>query len=158
MPSGLLPSLPFFFAWLAVVSCPAQIPLNNSHDNIHPAAVFASSGGAHFVGQTNLVHASLSSAPLLRYASQETESVTELWSEAKAALDQGHFEEARRLLRQAVQQDPKDGALWFHLGVSCTEINDLDEAITAFERARALAPGRADTYFNLGLVYWKKGT
>jgi Tfp pilus assembly protein PilF len=56
-----------------------------------------------------------------------------------------------------VQQDPKDGALWFHLGVSCTELNELDEAITAFERARALAPGRADTYFNLGLVYWKKG-
>ena len=60
-------------------------------------------------------------------------------------------------MRQAVQQDPKDGALWFHLGVSCTEINELDEAITAFERARVLAPGQADTYFDLGLVYWKKG-
>jgi tetratricopeptide (TPR) repeat protein len=153
MPSGLLPSLPFFLAWLAVVGCPAQIPLN---DNAH-SAVFAEGSGPHFVGQPDSMRTSLRSDPLLRFAAQETENVAALWSEAKTALDQGNFQEARRLLRQAVQQDPKDGALWFHLGVSCTEINDLDEAITAFERARALAPGRADTYFNLGLVYWKEG-
>jgi tetratricopeptide (TPR) repeat protein len=154
MPSGLLPSLPFFFVWLALVGCPAQIPVN---DHIDSAAVSAESGGAHFVGQTNLMGASPRSAPLLRFAVQETESVAALWPKAKAAMDQGNFEESRRLLRQAVQQDPKDGALWFHLGVSCTEINELDEAITAFERARVLAPGQADTYFDLGLVYWKKG-
>ena len=31
------------------------------------------------------------------------------------------------------------------------EVNELDDAITAFEHARVLAPQRADTYFNLGL-------
>jgi len=85
------------------------------------------------------------------------DTVGSLWLNAKAAMDQGNFAEARRLLRQAVRQDPKDGALWFHLGVSCTEVNELDEAITAFEQARALAPRQADSYFNLGLVYWRKG-
>jgi Tfp pilus assembly protein PilF len=94
---------------------------------------------------------------LLRVATQETETAASLWAKAKSAMDQGNFAEARRLLRQAVQQDPKDGALWFHLGASCAEVNELDEAISAFERARALAPRQADTYFNLGLVYWRKG-
>jgi tetratricopeptide (TPR) repeat protein len=154
MPSGLLPYLFFFLTWYAVVGRPAQISLD---DSLHSAALFADNSGAHLVGQTNLMRASLRSALLLRLAAQETETVESLWPKAKAAMDQGNFEESRRLLRQAVQQDPKDGALWFHLGVSCTEINELDEAITAFERARVLAPGQADTYFDLGLVYWKKG-
>jgi cytochrome c-type biogenesis protein CcmH/NrfG len=93
----------------------------------------------------------------LRVAPQETESAASLWLKAKAAMDQGNFAESRRLLRLAVQQEPRDGALWFHLGVSCVQVNELDEAITAFERARALAPKQADTYFNLGLVFWRKG-
>jgi tetratricopeptide (TPR) repeat protein len=154
MPSGLLPYLSFFFACLSVVGCPAQIPLNNAP---LPATVFTASSGAHFVGQTRLRRASLRSSLFLRFAAQETETVESLWLKAKAAMDRSNFQESRRLLRQAVQQDPRDGALWFHLGVSCTEINELDEAITAFEHARVLAPAQADTYFNLGLVYWKKG-
>ena len=88
---------------------------------------------------------------------QEKETVASLWPKAKAAMSQGNFAEARRLLQQAVEDDPKDGALWFHLGVSCSETNNLDEAVTAFERARTLAPKQADTYFNLGLLYWRKG-
>jgi len=90
-------------------------------------------------------------------AEEQTASTTSLWLQAKADMDQGNFADARLLLRKAVQQAPGDGALWFHLGVSCLEVNELDEAITAFERARVLAPKQPDTYFNLGLVYWKKG-
>jgi len=97
------------------------------------------------------------SGRLLRIVAQETGTAESLWPKAKAALEQGNFAEARRLLRQAVLQDPKDGSLWFHLGVSCAELNDFDEAITALERARTLAPRQADTYFNLGLVHWRKG-
>jgi tetratricopeptide (TPR) repeat protein len=88
---------------------------------------------------------------------QERETAASLWPKAKAAMSQGNFAEARRFLREAVEDDPKDGALWFHLGVSCTETNNLDEAITAFERARTLSPRQAETYFNLGLLYWRKG-
>lgn len=88
---------------------------------------------------------------------QGRETAASLWPRAKAAMSQGNFAEARRLLHEAVKDDPNDAALWFHLGVSCTETNNLDEAIAAFERARTLAPGQPDTYFNLGLVYWRKG-
>jgi len=91
---------------------------------------------------------------LLRVAAQDASAI---WGQAKTALDQGHFEEAHRLLREAVRLDPADAALWFHLGVSCAELKQDEEAIAAFEHARALAPRQADTYFDLGLVYWRKG-
>jgi cytochrome c-type biogenesis protein CcmH/NrfG len=90
-------------------------------------------------------------------AAEQTASTSALWLQAKAAMEQGNFVDARRLLRKAVEQDPRDGALWFHLGVSCVEVNELDEAIAALEHARSLAPKQPDSYFNLGLAYWKKG-
>jgi len=105
----------------------------------------------------SLASAAKSASAFAAVSAQEVETTASLWARSKAAMSQGNFAEARRLLRQAVQQDPKDGALWFHLGVSCAELNELDEAIAAFERARVLAPGQPDTYFNLGLVYWRKG-
>src|SRR5579863_9838096 len=140
----LLPYLCFLLALETLINCSAQSSPN--HDVDHPAST-----------QAPLMRGSRNPALLLRVAAQETETVESLWLRAKAAIDQGNFTEARRLLRQAVQQDPKDGSLWFHLGVSCAELNQFDEAITALERARALAPAQADTYFDLGLVYWRKG-
>jgi len=90
-------------------------------------------------------------------AAQQVSSTAALWEEAKAALDHGQFAEARRLLTKAVQISPKDPALWFHLGVSCSELNQVDEAIDALEKARKLAPDKAEVDFNLGLQYWKQG-
>ena len=81
----------------------------------------------------------------------------DLWQEAKAALDHGQFAEARQLLSHAVQINPNDPALWFHLGVSCSQLNQVDDAINAFEKTRSLAPDKADVDFNLGLLYWRRG-
>jgi tetratricopeptide (TPR) repeat protein len=80
-----------------------------------------------------------------------------LWEQAKAALERRQYAEARRVLTLAVKAAPADAALWYHLGVSCAELKDADAAIGAFEKARALAPGRAEVYFSLGLEYWHKG-
>lgn len=154
MPSGSLPYLFFFLAWFAVVDGAGQPSLNARSDY---AAQLARSYSATFTWLRESKPPGRRSAPLMYAAAQETETTESLWAKSKAAMAQGNFAEARRLLRQAVQQDPKDGALWFHLGASCAEVNELDEAIAAFERARVLAPGQPDTYFNLGLVYWRKG-
>lgn len=107
--------------------------------------------------QAHLMRVNRSTGFLLPVAAQEPDAAESLWPRAKAAMERGDFTDARRLLRLAVQQNPKDGALWFHLGASCAELNQFDEAITALERARALAPRQADTYFDLGLVYWRTG-
>ena len=146
MASGLLPYLSFLLALGAVIDCPAQIFLNHRISN---------AGDLVVAFPDNRV--SRNPGRLLRVSAQETGTLESLWPKAKAAMDQGNFAEARRLLRQAVQENPNDGALWFHLGVSCAELNEFDEAIAALERARALAPRQADTYFDLGLVYWRKG-
>lgn len=153
MPSGFLPYFPFLFAWLALVDCVGQTSLIN-----HPAyaAALSQTDSAHFGSRPDSRPSGRRSVLLVHAAAQETETTSSLWAKSKAAMAQGNFAEARSLLRQAVKQDPKDGALWFHLGASCAELNELDEAITAFERARVLAPGQPDTYFNLGLVYWRK--
>jgi tetratricopeptide (TPR) repeat protein len=90
-------------------------------------------------------------------AAQQVSSTATLWEQAKTALDSGQFAEARGLLIKAVQISPKDPALWFHLGVSYSELNQVDEAIDALEKAHRLAPDKAEPDFNLGLLYWKRG-
>jgi tetratricopeptide (TPR) repeat protein len=87
---------------------------------------------------------------------QGTDSAA-LWTQAKAAFDRGDFAEARRILALAVKSNPQDAALWFHLGVACSQLNDVDQAIVALEHARSLAPRQPETYFDLGLLYWKSG-
>lgn len=154
MPSRFLLYLPFFLAWLVVVDRAGETSFNNRPNY---AVGLAQANGEAFARQPYSMSPDERSALLVHVTAQETETTASLWAKSKAAMAQGNFAEARRLLRQAVQQDPKDGALWFHLGASCAELNELDEAIAAFERARVLAPGQADTYFNLGLVYWRKG-
>src|SRR3984957_14921171 len=94
---------------------------------------------------------------LVFLAAQQASGTAALWEQAKTALDHGQFAEARRLLTKAVQISPKDPALWFHLGVSYSELNQVDEAIDALEKARKLAPDKAEVDFNLGLQYWKRG-
>jgi tetratricopeptide (TPR) repeat protein len=94
---------------------------------------------------------------LLLVAGQQTPNSAILWQEAKAALDQGRFVEARQLLSRAVQISPKDPALWFSLGLACSQLNQVGDAIDAFEKTRRLAPDKADVDFNLGLLYWRSG-
>ncbi|MFN8008807.1 MAG: tetratricopeptide repeat protein [Terriglobia bacterium] len=43
------------------------------------------------------------------------------------------------------------------LGFAHGQLNEFDPAITAFEKVQALAPKDTATYFNLGLLYWRKG-
>ena len=72
-------------------------------------------------------------------------------------MEKGDFAQAREMLQRAVKAYPRDASLWFHLGASCGELNDVDAAIAAFERARTLDPRQPQTYFNLGLLYWRSG-
>jgi tetratricopeptide (TPR) repeat protein len=84
-------------------------------------------------------------------------SVEPDWTQAKTALDLGHFEEAKQLILNALPSHPNDPALWFYLGASYNGLNQLDLAIDAFEKAHKLAPNQAQVSFDLGLIYWRKG-
>ena len=94
---------------------------------------------------------------LVRVSGADPPAGQALWQQAKAAMEKGDFAQAREILLRAVKAYPKDASLWFHLGASCGELNDVDAAIAAFERSRTLDPHQPQTYFNLGLLYWRSG-
>lgn len=75
----------------------------------------------------------------------------------KASLDQGRFSEAKKLALDTLQANRQDPALWFYLGVSCNGLDQLEEAISAFETAHKLASDDPDVEFDLGLLYWRTG-
>jgi tetratricopeptide (TPR) repeat protein len=101
--------------------------------------------------------ASPSAVRLVRVSAPAPQDGPNLWPQAKAAMEKGDFTTARELLLRAVKIYPRDASLWFHLGASCGELNDVDAAIAAFERARALDTRQPQTDFNLGLLYWRAG-
>jgi enediyne biosynthesis protein E4 len=113
--------------------------------------------GEHPVTPKPKQSATLRQTGLLQVSEQETSDSAEMWEQARAALQEGDFAQARNILLRAVKANPRDASLWFHLGVSCSELKDDDQAIKAFEQARALAPRMPDIYMNLGLSYWHKG-
>jgi tetratricopeptide (TPR) repeat protein len=94
---------------------------------------------------------------LILFAAQASADPAALWQEAKGYLEHQQYAEARRVLTLAVKAAPNDPAFWFHLGVSCAELKDVDAAIHAFEKTRALSPNRAEVHFSLGLEYWHRG-
>lgn len=59
------------------------------------------------------------------------------------------------LLRQ-LRSDPKNGSLWFSLGVTRAQLKEIDPAIEAFEKALSFLPEKAPVYFDLGRLYIEK--
>jgi tetratricopeptide (TPR) repeat protein len=79
------------------------------------------------------------------------------WTDLKTAIDQARFDQAKQLALNALQSHQSDPELWFYLGVSCNALNQLDQALGAFETAHELAPRQAELNFDLGLLYWRTG-
>lgn len=79
---------------------------------------------------------------------------------ARQAVDDfraGKYEQARQGFRAALTSAPQNAALWAYLGLTEGGLNDVPAAISALEKARALAPADPQILFNLGLFYGKAG-
>ena len=87
---------------------------------------------------------------------QQTVSVETLTQRAQESFKLGKYSEAREALQQALQQSPRRAGLWKYLGLVEAQLNHVDAAITDFEKALSLAPGDAQTHFDLGLLYRRK--
>jgi tetratricopeptide (TPR) repeat protein len=71
--------------------------------------------------------------------------------------NQGEFEVAERLYREATIADPEYALAFFDLGNVLDEMQRMDDAILAYRRAIALVPQYADAHYNLALAYERQG-
>ena len=69
-----------------------------------------------------------------------------------------NFSGAVNDLREAVRSNPSDWTLFLMQGVSYLNLNSVNEAIQALERAIALQPGEAAIRDVLGRAYLRRGT
>jgi len=65
--------------------------------------------------------------------------------------------EAEQQLLQAVKQNPKDGQLYFQLGMLYLQKDDLDNALKAFQTASELLADSPEVHHALGKVWHHKG-
>src|SRR5260370_3425498 len=89
--------------------------------------------------------------------SQNAPSAEVLARQAQQDFQSGNYSEARDKLRRALKTSPRDPTLWNYLGLTETHLNQTDSAIHDFEKVLSLSPPKAQVYFNLGLLYAKKG-
>lgn len=73
------------------------------------------------------------------------------------AFREGRTEDAVRLLKEAVSEDPRDQRAYLVLGAAYIQRREYDEAVAAFERARDLRYDLPHVHYNLGLAYQKVG-
>jgi tetratricopeptide (TPR) repeat protein len=85
------------------------------------------------------------------------QAVTTLTHQAQDDFRSGRYSLARDKLRRALKLEPRNPALWMYLGLTDTQLNEVDSAIADFEQALSLEHGDAQTRFNLGLLYRRKG-
>ena len=88
---------------------------------------------------------------------QGPKSVDALTQRAMEDYRRGNFLAARNELRQALKEAPQSDTLWRYLGQTEAQLDDIDSAITDFQKSLSLAPMNAETHFNLGLLFRRKG-
>jgi tetratricopeptide (TPR) repeat protein len=71
-------------------------------------------------------------------------------------MTRGQHAQVEARLKQQLSADPRNGSLWFRLGVARAQLKETDPAIEAFQRAVALQTQTELAYFNLGLLYLEK--
>ncbi len=88
---------------------------------------------------------------------QQPSSVDLLAQQAREAFQAGRYPEAQEKLRQVLEHDPRNPVFWSYLGLTEAQLNDLGAAIADFQKALSLAPNKAQTHFDLGLLYGRTG-
>lgn len=83
------------------------------------------------------------------------QSAEVLVQRAKEDTQAGHYSQAEKELSQAVALGTTKWNLWYDLGLLRVQLGKNENAVNAFEKARALDPRQALPYFGLGLSYMK---
>lgn len=80
-------------------------------------------------------------------------TVDKLLVEGAAYLQEGRFEKARALFRDAAGKDPQRAEAWNGVGVTFYARGDYDEALAWYKRALEADPRFGDAFYNMACVY-----
>ena len=84
------------------------------------------------------------------------QSPAALFGQAEREMTASQYAQAESELMRQLRTDPKNGSLWFSLGVTRAQLKEIDPAIEAFEKAVSFLPQKAPAYFDLGRLYIEK--
>jgi serine/threonine protein kinase len=90
-------------------------------------------------------------------ASLSSDAVCERYALARSYLRAGDDERALAEFRRAVREEPQNFWANFYRGRCAYRLHRYDEALNAFSVCIALAPTRAECFYNRGLVYTALG-
>jgi tetratricopeptide (TPR) repeat protein len=76
-----------------------------------------------------------------------------LLQEAETLIQQGHLDQAKKIINDQLTLDPSNAEAYNLLGIAYTNEKDFDHAVDAFERALKLAPHATKIHNNLGNLY-----
>lgn len=85
---------------------------------------------------------------------QPVRPTEELLGEARQQMQQGQPAEARKLLEQAISQNPRLAVAHNDLGVAASGLGDIAAAQSAYEQAVKLEPGNLNFTMNLADLYF----
>ncbi len=80
-----------------------------------------------------------------------------LLREGKSYLDEGRFERARALFREAIEADPAVPEAYNGVGVTYRMRNALGDALAWYKKALSADPDFGDAYYNMACVYSLQG-
>lgn len=78
-----------------------------------------------------------------------------LFTQANQAYNEHRYARAAELYRSLTEQGVDDAAVWYNLGTSYLQLEDLGHARAALEHAQELAPWDSDVSHNLGVLRGK---
>jgi len=80
-----------------------------------------------------------------------------LYDKARQHYRKGRMQEAKRLYKDLLQQDPGHVEALNNLGVIYMQTGDFSSAREVFEKAIRLRPGFADPFYNMACLHAVKG-
>jgi Flp pilus assembly protein TadD len=91
------------------------------------------------------------------WKARQLTGVERLYHLAEAQADEGRWDEAVRLYKEALALEPSDSDLHNNLGTVYEEAGRLEEAEEAYRQASTLSPEDSMPYYNLGTLYEGQG-
>ena len=88
---------------------------------------------------------------------QDKSPGSSLLAQADAAYRAGRWEDARRLLEQAVQADPRSAPAHARLGLTLARLKDPQGALENLRQAHDLEPDNADYAYNYAVLLLEEG-